>query len=428
MTSIQPSDQQGIINENQPPEWQCLRIGDFASTSSGGTPSREKLEYYIGNIPWVKSGELRDNIIRQTEEWVSQEGINRSNAKMFPKGTLLVAMYGATAGKVGILGLDAATNQAICAIFPDKRVIPEYLFYALIFRRNALLKERYGGAQPNISQTVLRAFQLPIPPLSEQYSIAHILTTIRQAIEATERVIEATRQLKKSMMKHLFTYGPVPVDQVDQVLLKETEIGLVPDHWQVKRLGEVFHIQLGKMLSQASRKGKSPHKYLRNANVQWGHININDLMEMDFTPTEMDKFRLRENDILICEGGEIGRTAIWKNQISDCFYQKAIHRLRPINQNALPKFLLYYMMLIFLVKHVPIVEGASSTIAHLPVEKLKVIPFAFPTVHEQKMIADMLDCIESKIEIEENKKKTLESLFKSLLKSLMTGTLRVCDM
>src|SRR6266498_1038405 len=101
-----------------PSSWIWTTIGAIATTTSGGTPSRQHSEYYGGTIPWVKSGELKDGLITMAEETISDIGLNKSNAKLFPAGTTLVALYGATVGRTGILGIDAATNQAVCAIFP----------------------------------------------------------------------------------------------------------------------------------------------------------------------------------------------------------------------------------------------------------------------------------------------------------------------
>ena len=105
-----------------PEGWQLVRLGDICKTTSGGTPSRRNPAYYEGTIPWVKSGELPDGPVLEVAETVSEEAIKNSSAKLFPRGSLLVAMYGATIGKLGLLHFDAATNQAVCAIFPSEEL------------------------------------------------------------------------------------------------------------------------------------------------------------------------------------------------------------------------------------------------------------------------------------------------------------------
>ena len=141
-----------------------FRLGDVFKTTSGGTPSRKVPEYYKGKIPWVKSGELESNVIVDTEEKISEEAIKRSSAKVFPKGTLLIALYGATIGKLARLGIDAATNKAICGIFEHEGHDLNYLYWYLFHKRRDLIKAGIGGAQPNISQTILKNLELPLPP------------------------------------------------------------------------------------------------------------------------------------------------------------------------------------------------------------------------------------------------------------------------
>ena len=125
-------------------------LGNFFKTTSGGTPSRKKSEFYQGDIPWVKSGELENNIIYDTEEKITEAAIKNSSAKIFPVGTLLIALYGATIGKCAILGTKAATNQAICGIFDNGVILPKYTYYFLLFSKQKFVKSGFGGAQPNI--------------------------------------------------------------------------------------------------------------------------------------------------------------------------------------------------------------------------------------------------------------------------------------
>lgn len=112
-----------------PASWALVGLGDLCKTTSGGTPSRKNPEYYVGSIPWVKSGELPDGPVVEIEECISEKAVSDSSAKVFPVGTLLIAMYGATVGKLGILKSDAATNQAVCAIFPPEGVERKFLFW-----------------------------------------------------------------------------------------------------------------------------------------------------------------------------------------------------------------------------------------------------------------------------------------------------------
>ncbi len=188
-----------------PEGWEVVRLGKIANTSSGGTPSRKNPKFYEGNIPWVKSGELNDCDISNTKESITEDAIKKSSAKIYHSGTLLIALYGATTGKTAILRIKASTNQAVCAISPKSKSLSVEGFiqnYLIHFRHN-ILKERYGGAQPNISQTILRRFKLPVPPFYEQKKIAEILQSINRKIEQHEAKKTTLQDFFKTVLDKL---------------------------------------------------------------------------------------------------------------------------------------------------------------------------------------------------------------------------------
>ena len=171
------------------PEWPMVSLGKLLKASSGGTPSRRTSTYYLGgNIPWLKSGEINQKTLLYSEEHITDSGLENSSAKIFPAGTVLVAMYGATAGKVGLLKIDAATNQAVCGILPSNSMIPEFLFYYLGGQERELIRFRVGGAQPNISQGIIRSLPVPFPPIAAQESVV-------AAIEAEQALVAGNREL-----------------------------------------------------------------------------------------------------------------------------------------------------------------------------------------------------------------------------------------
>jgi type I restriction enzyme S subunit len=137
-------------------------------TTSGGTPSRERQDFFGGDIPWVKSGELASGRVDTTEESITLEALASSSAKLMPPGTLLLAMYGATVGAVATLGIEAATNQAICCIAPTEELTERYVAGFLRTKKNELISKAAGGAQPNISQSIIRDLDIPLPPVPTQ--------------------------------------------------------------------------------------------------------------------------------------------------------------------------------------------------------------------------------------------------------------------
>jgi restriction endonuclease S subunit len=182
-----------------PTNWALVGLGDICKTTSGGTPSRRNPDYYDGDIPWVKSGELPDGQVVKIEEFISEKAVSDSSAKVFPDGTLLVAMYGATVGKLGILKCDAATNQAVCAIFPPKEVETKFLFWFLRSAREELISQAVGGAQPNISQGILREIKVPLAPLNEQ---TRIVAEIEKQFSRLDEAVANLKRVKANLKRY----------------------------------------------------------------------------------------------------------------------------------------------------------------------------------------------------------------------------------
>jgi type I restriction enzyme S subunit len=190
--------------------WQTKKLGDLCKTGAGGTPLKAKKEFYEGGmIPWLLSGEVSQGEVRTATKFITQKGLENSAAKMFPKDTVLVAMYGATAGQVGILRFEAATNQAICGILPNENFVPEFLFYFLLSRKDELVAQAAGNAQPNISQIKIKNTGVPIVPLSEQQRIVGILDEAFEGIATAkanaEKNLQNARALFESHLQSVFT-------------------------------------------------------------------------------------------------------------------------------------------------------------------------------------------------------------------------------
>jgi type I restriction enzyme, S subunit len=190
---------------NIPPNWTWIDIASVAETTSGGTPRRDRPEYYGGHIPWLKSGELRDRTVFEVEEYITDAGLQNSSAKIFPPGTLCIALYGATVGKLAILGLSSATNQAICGIFTPAGINARFLFRFFELIRAELIELGKGGAQPNISQGIVRSTFFPLAPSNEQGRIVAEIdrqfTRLDAAVTALKRVQANLKRYRAAVLK-----------------------------------------------------------------------------------------------------------------------------------------------------------------------------------------------------------------------------------
>ena len=407
-----------------PHGWKIQRIGDddFAFITSGGTPSRANTAFYEGAIPWVKSGELKDCDIFDTEEHISEEAIAKSSAKIFPNNTVLLAMYGATVGRTAILKLPAATNQAVCAIqSKNESFLPQFLRYQLMQIRPHLLRERYGGAQPNISQTIIKALELPIPPFPEQKSIAAVLSTHWKAMEVQASIVETLRELKKSMMNRLFTQG------LRGEPLKKTEIGIMPKSWRVATVEEIIDLCQYGTSERCTEQGLLP--VLRINNLLGGRIDVSDLKFNDFENEDFAKYKMCHGDLLFNRTNSIdlvGKTAIFDLEF-ECAFSSYLIRLR-VNDDNDPFYVNYYLNWDTTQKRVKGLAGRAVGQANISGTRIKSFVIPLPPQDEQSRIASILKTIDTKLAIHVAKKSALEDLFKTMLNELMTGALRVKDL
>ena len=294
-----------------PDSWEWVRLGNIGVWRSGSTPNRTKAEYYGGNIPWLKTGDLTDGLINHIPETITELALKETSVKLNPIGSVLIAMYGATIGKLGILQIPATTNQACCACLPFTGIYNKFLFYYLMSQKAAFVKKGEGGAQPNISKEKIVSSLMPLPPLDEQKRIVKKLQLLSPYVDkynTLERTIlkldkNFPNQLKKSILQvaiqgKLVTQNPN--DEPSHTLLKriyeekkkelkrekiskhesiifrrdnsyyekldgkerciDAEIPFeIPENWEWSRIGNIFFLQAGKNI-QAAKIKKSPFK------------------------------------------------------------------------------------------------------------------------------------------------------------------------
>ncbi|MDD5049855.1 MAG: restriction endonuclease subunit S [Methanoregulaceae archaeon] len=413
---------------NFPDEWKIKNLVEIADFETGKR---------------MKGGGLEEgDVISLGGEHISEDGriqfkklkfISNSFYNGLKKGKLhnndiLIVKDGARTGKVAISkGLDQkiAINEHIFLIRTKNPNICNnlFLFFILFSHIGQIqVKKAYHGLIGGITREDLSNFLIPLPPLSEQRAIAHLLRTVQEAREKTEAVIEAAKALKKSMMQYLFTYGPVPIDEAEQVPLKETEIGMVPEVWEIVRLGDFFKISSG---GTPSRK----ESQYWNGDIPWiktGEINYSIITS---TEESITKIGLENSAAKIIPAGTIvmamygqgvtrGRVAI---TCIDAAINQAVAALFP-KENINKRYAFYYF--VFSYENIrSLGHGAHQT--NLSGTIIKTIKIPIPSIPIQEKIAHILMPIDQKIAAEESRKAALDQLFQTLLHDLMTAKIRV---
>ena len=396
----------------------------------GGTPSREVGSYWGGNISWATVKDLADDQfeIRSTMETITPEGLAGSAANLIPSGTVVVCTRMAV-GRSAITARPMAINQDLKALIPNGSIDPRFLLHQLKRSQPHLDGLGIGSTVRGITVGQLTATKILLPSLSEQRAIAEILDTADEAIRLTERAIAKLEEVQKGLLHDLLTRG---VDENGELRdpernpeqFKDSPVGRIPVGWCCVRVGEAFDMQLGKMLHQGARKGGRQFPYLANRHVQWGRIDLDGLESMAFSRAEQERFRLLPGDILICEGGEVGRAAIWPYEDRQVYFQKALHRLRTSSGLVRPAFMLGVMQ--FGARHGWFGDLTSSTsIAHLTQEKLATFLVPCPPAAEQSLICEHLEEIERRVATEALSLEKLRSLKTGLANDLLTGRVRV---
>jgi len=274
------------------------------------------------------------------------------------------------------------------------RLQGEYLLRALQSRPVAYQfhTEANGVTRYGLCHAAIKSILLPVPPLDEQAAIVrflnHVDRRIRRYIRAKQKLIKLLEEQKQAIIHNAVTRGLDP-----NVRLKPSGVewlGDVPEHWEVAALRHRYSQCLGKMLDSKRITGTHLLPYLRNTDVQWDRINVEELPMMDIPPTEYTRYTLQQGDLLVCEGGEVGRCALWTGSLVVCGFQKALHRLRPrdVGQD-LPRFMYYSLRAA--AKGNAFNDGHVSTIAHLTGDKLRAHRFPFPPMTEQESLVTFLD-------------------------------------
>lgn len=390
-----------------------VRVGDLSEQIRGVTYGKEDASKTpaSGYLPVLRAGNITDNGLFYGDLVYVPAGKVSAKQKL-RIGDVVVA---ASSGSLDVVGKTAPVLAdfdggfgAFCKVLrPNARVEPKY--FAQFFKRpeyRTTISSLAAGANiNNLRNEHLDELLMPLPTLPEQRRIAAILD---QADALRTKRREALGQLDSLTQSIFIEMFGDPVTN--------------PNKWKVLPFKEACETKLGKMLDARQQTGQDKRRYLRNANVQWFRIDLFDLLEMDFDSDARRTFNLQKGDLLICEGGEPGRAAIWKGELEDVYFQKALHRGRPKLNLANPEYLVW--LLWFLAQNGGLGDHVTAaTIAHLTGEKLKAMPIPLPPLALQQNFATRLQAIDALKTSHRAALQELDMLFAALQNRAFQGEL-----
>jgi len=374
-----------------PAHWTVSAIKWLSPVLRGASPRPiDDTKYFDdeGEYAWVRIADASasDGVLLETTQRLSELGSSLS-VRLEP-GTLFVSIAG-TVGKPCITGIKACIHDGF--VYFPRLAIDQRFLYRLFESGACYAGLGKMGTQLNLNTDTIGSIRIAVPPSDELQNLLSFLDRETGKIDALiaeqEKLLTLLAEKRQATISHAVTRGLNP-----NAPMKDSGVpwlGEVPVHWKLPPLYLRYTIELGKMLDTNKITGEYLTPYLRNVDVQWDRINTEDLPVMDIAPNETDRFTVRTGDLLVCEGGEVGRAAVVSNLIAQVGYQKALHRLRQLAGDEFPRYL-FYVFSWAAATGVFAGEG-QSTIAHLTGEQLRKYRFPKPPFEEQQAIANALD-------------------------------------
>ncbi len=377
-----------------PEHWLVVKLGiGFGRIGSGTTPSSGDNSYYQnGTINWLQTGDLTNGEITRTSKKVTQKALDDySSLKVFSVGALVVAMYGATIGKVGVLSIDACTNQACCVLSDPILFKVKYTYYWFVASKDHIVSRGYGGGQPNISQELIKSLVLPCPPVVEQTAISAYLdektTQIDYLIAKKQQLIELLKEERTALINLAVTKGVDP-----DVKLKPSGIdwlGDIPAHWEVKKLKYL----VSKVGSGVTPKGganvylNQGIPLLRSQNIHNDGLKLDDVAFIsEEVDEEMSNSRVQEGDVLLnITGASIGRSTFIPEGFGSGNVNQHVCIIRPNPEQVVSEYLQFFLISDFGQTYVDSFQTGANR-EGLNFQQIKSFLIPTPTTEEQELI------------------------------------------
>jgi type I restriction enzyme S subunit len=403
-----------------PEGWTLTTLENVATWGSGGTPSRSQPSYYEGDIPWVKTGDLGPRVLYNASEFISELAVQNSSAKFFPKGSVAIAMYGATIGKTSILGIDATTNQACGVGNPIEGItFSDFLYYFLNNEKDNFIAKGKGGAQPNISQALIKEHPIPLPPLAEQKVIADKLDTLLAQVDNTKARLERIPEILKSFRQSVLAAA---------VSGKLTEEWRACEEFSTKKgvVGDFVRVDIGHAF-KSKEFTSSGVKLLRGQNIEPGALKWDDTQHF---PTEKlvdySHLFIRTGDIILAMDRPIISTGLKlaraKENDLPCVLVQRVARFTNYN-GLMPSYLYLLLSNTEFINYIQ-PNQTGSDIPHISGKQILSFEVNIPAIEEQTEIVRRVEELFAFADRIEQAAQAAQSRVNNLTQSILAKAFR----
>lgn len=368
------------------------RLEEICAINMGQSPDSSTYNEDGNGLPFFQGNADFGEIYPAVRMWCSEP------TKIAREKDILISVR-APIGALNIANCECCIGRGLAALTVNEDICAqEYLWHALSGKVDELNSKGTGSTFKAINKKTLSETEIPLPPIDEQRKIAAILDKVSDLIAKRHQQLDKLDEMVKARFVEMF--GDV---------IQNTKL------WPQYIFSDITTSRLGKMLDAKQQTGMCQYPYLANFNVQWFRFELDNLNEMDFNEADRIEFELRDGDLLVCEGGEIGRCAVWHNEIQPCYFQKALHRVRCKKEIVLPDYLAWWFKYNCDNKGFAAIEGAKATISHLPGAKLKALLVSVPPIEQQKQFATFVEQTEKTKNTISRSLEKLETLKKALM-------------
>ena len=408
----------GIDRDDSFKKW---RLKDLAEIRTGGTPRRDVREYWGGTIPWMSSGEVNARYIGAVKERITDAGFNASNAQRLSPGTTMMALagQGSTRGKVALLKIETTCNQSLVGITPGEAIDEHFLFFQLDSMYDEIRAINGDQVRAGLNLELVGNIEVKVPPLAEQKKIAQILSSVDEAIQATQAVIDQTRRVKEAMLQTLLTRG------LGHTRFQQTEIGEIPEGWAIRRCEDLTHqISVGIVVRPTQYYVPHGVKCWRSANIGEGFVRDSEWVYISEESNElMRKSRLSAGDVVVVRTGFPGTACVVPPELdnTNCI---DILFVKPKADTIIPAFLAWFINSSVGKSQVLKMQGGLAQ-KHLNAGELHKMLVPLPPLREQTAIVEHIQELLATVQNNAHTADALQLVKSALLQTLLSGQTRV---